>query len=116
MGVGPSAHSFNGTSRSWNIANNQKYIRAVKVKSEIFETEFLSKLDQFNERILIGLRTIYGVKRTELNDILPISSGFESVLRGFKGKGWIQEKGNVLTLTKEGKLRADFIASELFID
>lgn len=116
LGVGPSAHSFNGTSRSWNIAKNRKYLKAVEMNSEIFETEVLSKVDQFNERILIGLRTVYGVKLRELNELSPISSGFESVLSVFIQKGWVQENANVLTLTKEGKLRADFIASELFID
>lgn len=116
LGVGPSAHSFNGTSRSWNIPNNPRYISAIKKEESFTETEILSKVDQFNERLLIGLRTVYGVKLDDLTKLLPISAHFTQVLADFKEKGWVKEVANVLTLTKEGKLRADFIASELFID
>lgn len=116
LGVGPSAHSFNSKSRSWNIANNRKYLKAIEDNTEVFETEVLSKIDQFNERILIGLRTAYGVNLNDLNQIVPISASFESVLMDFKEKNWIHENAKVLTLSKEGKLRADYIASELFID
>ncbi|MEJ6776391.1 MAG: radical SAM family heme chaperone HemW [Crocinitomicaceae bacterium] len=116
MGVGPSAHSFNGTSRSWNIANNRQYIKAFKEHSNYIETEQLSNIDQFNERILIGLRTIYGVRLSELSKLKKITKEFILALNGFKEKRWIKEDNQVLTLTKEGKLRADYIASALFLD
>ena len=116
MGVGPSAHSFNGTSRSWNTANNRQYIKALKEHSNYIETEQLSNIDQFNERIFIGLRTIYGVRLSELSKLKKITNEFNLALNGFKEKRWIKEENHVLTLTKEGKLRADYIASALFLD
>ena len=116
LGVGPSAHSFNGTSRSWNVANNPRYLSAIKEKKTYTEMEVLSDVDQFNERLLIGLRTIYGVNLTDLAILLPFSAHFKQGLTDFKEKEWVVELDNILTLTKEGKLRADFIASELFAD
>lgn len=116
IGVGPSAHSFNGTSRSWNLRNNPKYISAIKEGLTYIETEELSKIDQFNERILIGLRTVYGVNLDDLAQLLPILTQFNENLTNFQEQGWIIEANNRLTLTKEGKLRADHIAAELFYD
>lgn len=116
LGVGPSAHSFNGASRSWNLRNNKRYISAITEGLTYIESEELSKVDQFNERLLIGLRTIYGVNLDDLACLLPISTRFKEVLLNFKEKEWIVQLDNRLTLTKEGKLRADYIASELFYD
>lgn len=116
LGVGPSAHSYNGTSRRWNVANNRSYMKAIQNQEEYSETEELSKVDQFNERILIGLRTKYGVNLQELSRLHETTDEFNSILEGFKLKNWILENANVLTLTEEGKLRADYIASELFLD
>ena len=116
LGVGPSAHSFNGESRSWNLSNNKIYIKKIKENNLGYnETEKLSKLDQFNERVLIGLRTIYGVNLNELSKLNKLTKEFQLALRKFKDRKWIEEDIGVLTLTKEGKLRADYIASGLFI-
>ena len=61
LGVGPSAHSFNGESRSWNVAHNRNYIKGIANNSDYFEVELLSTENRFNEYLLIGLRTSYGV-------------------------------------------------------
>lgn len=66
MGVGPSAHSFNGTTRSWNVANNIKYIHALETNTLPQTIEILSQTDQFNEALLIGLRTQWGINLTEI--------------------------------------------------
>ncbi|MDG1147097.1 MAG: radical SAM family heme chaperone HemW [Crocinitomicaceae bacterium] len=116
LGVGPSAHSFNGASRSWAIANNRGYIKALKNNSTYIETEQLSAVDQFNERILIGLRTSYGVNLDDLSNLNEITEAFNVTVNGFKEKHWVKDSGGTLTLTKEGKLRADYIASALFLD
>ena len=116
LGVGPSAHSFNGTSRSWNIRNPARYIPEVKENGDYNESETLSKVNQFNERILIGLRTKYGVNMKELARLSPISVRFLEVMNDFMEKGWAFQENESLVLTKEGKLRADYIASELFYD
>ena len=115
LGVGPSAHSYNGKERRWNIANNQLYIKKMRLGEDYFEKEILSPTDQFNELLLTGLRTKYGVSLKELESFTQISSEFKEKLNEFKEKKWVSEKGKTLFLTQEGKLMADFIASELFI-
>ena len=115
VGVGPSAHAFNGISRSWNIANNQQYIKAISAGEEHFEIEVLSRKDQFNEAVLTGLRTSYGVQLKKLDSALAESEEFVRKYRQFIDCGWILKRGEILALSKEGKLRADHIASELFV-
>lgn len=116
LGVGPSAHSFNGTSRRWNVANNRRYMKALTEEVEYSETEVLSAENQFNERILTGLRTIAGVNLDELDAIsVPPAAFFDKVESFIRSKWMTQEKG-VISLTKEGRLRADYIASELFLE
>jgi len=115
IGIGPSAHSFNGTTRSWNVANNRKYIKAIESNQGLSEKEELSKQDQFNELILTGLRTKYGVNLANLQEILPLSKQFNETFAEFQEKKWVRVKDNVALLTKSGKLMADYIASELFV-
>ena len=60
-GIGPSAHSFDGTSRRWNVANNAQYIKKVNQDEDYFEVEDLNNVDQFNEYLMTSLRTVWGV-------------------------------------------------------
>lgn len=116
LGIGPSAHSFNGKSRSWNIANNSKYIQLVKEqKQDWIETEVLSHKDRFNELLLTGLRTTDGLKISQLAEILPFTKEFDQTKSEFIKSGWMIEENGQLKLTKEGLLKADYITSELFI-
>jgi oxygen-independent coproporphyrinogen III oxidase len=115
LGVGPSAHSFNGTSRSWNISNNRLYMQAVESGKAMNETEVLSIKDQFNERIMTGLRTNFGIDLAQLNQIVAIDTSFRLKVKEFETENWIISLNNVIKLTKEGRLRADYIAAELFI-
>lgn len=115
IGVGPSAHSYNGTSRRWNVSNNAKYIKAVQSHSCYWESEALSSQDRFNELLLTGLRKIEGLSLKELNEIVSLDDIFNSRLNDFIEADWVQLKGEQIRLSVEGKLRADFIASELFI-
>ena len=115
LGVGPSAHSFNGTSRGWNVANNRRYMKAITENSNYSETEVLSSENQFNERILTGLRTILGVNLTELEAISVPPAAFFDKIESFIGSKWMIQEDQVISLTKEGRLRADYIASELFL-
>lgn len=115
LGIGPSAHSFNGKSRSWNVANNRKYINSLRENTQYFETETLTPADQFNEYILTGLRTTYGVEIKKLKEKQTISAKFNQKIREFKDSSWLVEENNTIKLTPQGRLRADFIASELFV-
>lgn len=117
LGIGPSAHSFNGSTRSWNVAHNRNYMQGISSGSPSSETEVLSAKDQFNERILTGLRTIYGVSIAELNQLHPVPKHVHSRADSFIQQGWMFiEPEEKWVLTKQGKLRADYIASELFLD
>jgi oxygen-independent coproporphyrinogen-3 oxidase len=115
LGIGPSAHSFNGTSRSWNISNNQQYIKKVANNEKWDEIEILSKENQFNELLMTGLRTKFGVDTKKLKKIFPFPIKFQTTLSQFIDNSWITEDGSNIRLTQEGKLKADFIASELFV-
>lgn len=115
LGIGPSAHSFNGDTRQWNIANNAKYLQSLGDNSIPAETETLSEADRLNEYIMTSLRTIWGL---DLGKLDSIASGASLTLmktaEGYISKGKVLKTGNVLTLTTEGKLYADAIAAEMF--
>lgn len=115
LGIGPSAHSFDGRSRSWNIANNQKYIQSLLENIIPSEREELSPSTRYNEYIMTGLRTMWGVKLDEINGF-----GSEFVPYFLKGiqdeiqKGFVTHDEHNYTLTQVGKHFADGIASNLF--
>jgi len=115
LGIGPSAHSFNGISRSWNISNNRQYIKNIETQTDWFETEILTSKDQFNELILIGLRTIAGVDLNQLKSILLPQDSFWKKVTEFQKLEWLISSDNLIVLTKTGRLKADYIASELFV-
>lgn len=115
LGIGPSAHSYNGETRQWNIANNAKYIHALE-KAEIpAETELLTETDRLNEYIMTSLRTMWGLDLDKLNTIAKGAEGqLNKAAQRYFENGWIQQKEDVITLTQTGKLYADNIAAELF--
>lgn len=115
LGIGPSAHSFNGTSRRWNLANNPFYINYFKEGGKWFEEEILSSKDQWNELILTGLRTSYGVPLSKLSKIQPIPDSFHATVKDLQRNGLAVLTGDILVLTDTGRLQADHIASELFL-
>ena len=115
LGIGPSAHSFNGNTRQWNVANNSKYIKAIKVGKVPLELEELSESDRYNEYILLGLRTIWGCEF----DYIKSEFGEERLhtlkqqLLNYSHQMNIDEQS--FSLNKKGKAFADHIASELFV-
>jgi oxygen-independent coproporphyrinogen-3 oxidase len=116
LGLGPSAHSFDGSSRQWNVANNAHYIKALNNKVLNFEKEIISPETRYNEYVMTSLRTSWGCDSKEL---LKIGEKYErfflkNVSQYIETK-LVEEKGNqVYILTKKGKLLADNIAMELF--
>jgi len=116
IGIGPSAHSFNGDSRQWNVANNVKYINGFKNNINTFELEELSSIDKFNEYILTRLRTKWGVNLEEL--FLINSTRKEQTLKKieqFISNDDLQLSDNTIYITQQGKFIVDYISSELFI-
>lgn len=116
LGIGPSAHSFNGHSRQWNVSNNTKYVQAIG-RGELPATkEELSVYDQFNEQLLTGLRTSEGVNlaRMEQRFGAKMITQLRAAMLDLNGD-WYQLRNNQLVLTRSGKHFADLIASDLFI-
>ncbi|HAL81432.1 MAG TPA: coproporphyrinogen III oxidase [Mucilaginibacter sp.] len=115
LGIGPSAHSYNGETRQWNIANNAKYIQALETGQVPAETEVLTEADRLNEYIMTSLRTIWGLDLDKLNSIAAGSAGQLLIAaRRFFENQWIEQKDSIIYLTPMGKLYADHIASGLF--
>lgn len=118
IGFGPSAHSFDGNNRQWNIANNPLYIKYIlENQSSWFEKEILSAYERYNEYILISLRTMWGVDSKYIREKFGDKTYFHFLkhIRSYIEHKQIIEKDDIFTLTKEGKLFADRIASDLFI-
>lgn len=114
LGIGPSAHSFDGQSRSWNIPNNALYIKELSTYALPIERETLAPKDRFNELLLTGLRTIWGVDLEQLGNILPLTTDFERYVKKLSSQGQAEVKSGQLILTESGMLYADRIASDLF--
>jgi len=117
LGVGPSAHSFNGGSRQWNVASNKQYIEKVNEDETYFEVEQLSNAQQYNEYIFTALRTIWGVELDYIDNQFgqEALNYFKKQVINWENKGRIKQKEGTYTLSKQGKLYADAIASDLFI-
>ncbi len=118
VGIGPSAHSFNGDSRQWNVADNMKYIQALQENKIPFEIEKLTTENQINEYIMTALRTSKGVDLALVSRRFhhDYSSQIQRSLEPFLEKEWAVLNDQTVTLSKQGKLFADHIASELFVE
>ena len=117
LGIGPSAHSYNGISRSWNVSNNSLYLKSIAENQLPSESETLSKTDRYNEYVMTGLRTIWGVslKRIETE----FGTSYLDYLNQQAAK-YIEDHllfvdENILRTTKSGKFLSDGIASDLFM-
>jgi len=117
IGIGPSAHSYNGNSRRWNVASNIKYIANINAKSNYFEEEMLTISEQYNEYIFTSLRTIWGINKLTIKKRYgnKIQSHFLKEITKWINKDYIIMNLNKYTLTADGKIFADKIASDLFI-
>lgn len=116
LGLGPSAHSYNGNTRSWNIANNALYIKAIEQNDSFAETENLTVTQQLNEYIMIALRTAQGINMNKVEQQFGITIAKQlqqNSLAFISDKKMLLQQEHLL-LTNKGKLFADGIASELF--
>ena len=116
IGIGPSAHSFNGKQRSWNISNNSKYIKSIQTNALPNEIEELSVADNYNEYVMTGLRTIWGVSFEKVKHDFGLK--YLEYLK-IQSQKYIQEEllyieNQTLKTTKKGKFLTDGIASNLF--
>ena len=117
LGIGPSAHSFDGRNRRWNVAHNIKYLRALEEGLPYFETEALSKRDRYNEAVMTGLRTMWGVSLESIRK--EFGETYEAYLLQqadpYLKKHLLFLDADHLYTSKSGKFLADGIASDLFM-
>ncbi len=117
LGIGPSAHSYNGSSRSWNVSNNSMYLKALAENQLPSETENLTQTDRYNEYIMTGLRTVWGISLDR------IATQFGKTYLDYlnqQAEKYIEDHllfidDNILRTTKSGKFLSDGIASDLFL-
>ncbi len=117
IGIGPSAHSFDGESRSWNISNNKKYIDQISEGNNYFKKENLTKVDQYNEYVMTGLRTIWGVsvKYIESNFDFRFKNYFLKKIKSHIDKKNVYKEDDLYLTTQSGRFLADGIAADLFL-
>ncbi|WP_229331275.1 radical SAM family heme chaperone HemW [Flavobacterium ammonificans] len=116
IGIGPSAHSYDGISRSWNVANNALYLKALQNDELPNEVEKLTLEDRYNEYIMTGLRTIWGVSLVRIEQEFGIDflNYLEKQSRKFIDDGLLSITDDILKPTLKGKFLTDGIASDLF--
>ncbi|MDQ6528234.1 radical SAM family heme chaperone HemW [Flavobacterium sp. LHD-85] len=116
IGIGPSAHSYDGEKRGWNIANNSLYLKAIQNDELPVETEILTISDRYNEYIMTGLRTIWGVSLERIEK--DFGSEYLNYLleqsQKFLNDDLLSIENNILKPTPKGKFLTDGIASDLF--
>jgi len=116
MGIGPSAHSYNGSNRSWNVANNALYLKSIQENKLPSETETLTKTDRYNEYVMTGLRTVWGVSLDRIRKDFG-SDYLDYLLQNaqrYLDDGKLMVENNILRTTKKGKFFCDGMASDLF--
>ena len=117
LGLGASAHSYDGNSRQWNISNLTKYIQLVGNSNDYFEKEILTKEDKFNEYVMTSLRTSWGcdIRKMETDYGERYAVHFLKNVKKYLDSGIMLIKNNNYILTDEGMLFADGIAADLFL-
>jgi len=117
IGIGPSAHSYDGEKRGWNVSNNALYIKSIQEEKLPLETEILSKTDRYNEYVMTGLRTIWGISLDRIQS--EFGQTYLDYLNQQAAK-YVEDHllfvdENILRTTRKGKFLSDGIASDLFM-
>ncbi|MBT4728136.1 MAG: radical SAM family heme chaperone HemW [Bacteroidetes bacterium] len=118
VGIGPSAHSFDLKSRRWNMAVNADYISKIRSGEQFWDEEQLSRQDQFNEKLMLGLRTMWGVDLEELFKVFNATNKhqFLNRIEYYEQMEFIKREDSIIRFTDEGILFSDQIISDLFIE
>lgn len=118
LGLGPSAHSYNGDSRSWNIAHTEGYIKATENGQPFSEKEILTENNKFNEYILTGIRTKWGISLEEIESKFGTEKMEYVVnqIKSFRKLNLIHLENGIVTLTRKGIfISDDIMANFMFI-
>jgi len=117
LGVGPSAHSFDGSFRQWNVSNLRKYVQEIEQGKLPFKEEKLSLRDRFNEYLMVSLRTKWGIELNEMNAYFKsfMDAEFTRKIDYYLNSGLMNQSNNRIYLSEEGKFLSDSIILELFV-
>lgn len=117
LGLGPSAHSYDGESRQWNVADLQAYIRTIEKDAVPFTVEVLTQKDKYNEYIMTSLRTMWGINIDKVEEKINKESRdyLNNLAARFVKYGMMKRKGSQLILTDQGRMISDNIISELMM-
>ena len=117
VGIGPSSHSFDGFSRSWNVSNNKLYVSDIKNNKMYHQKEKLTHIDQYNEYIMTGLRTMWGISLSNLQEKFgkKIENYFVKKSKKFIESKLLIIENDLIKTSKKGKFLSDGIASDLFL-
>ena len=115
LGLGPSAHSFNGISRSWNVSHIESYIKAVEAGVSYSETEILTENNKYNEFVLTRIRTKWGVSADETKTVFGTEKAewFQKNIEKYVMTGLVKEQSGIFTLTEKGMFVSDDIMANL---
>lgn len=117
LGLGPSAHSFNGVSRRWNASSTESYINSIQKGTSFYETEQLTDIDKYNEYILTRIRTIWGVSENEIQRLFGEEKAnyFRQTIAEYIRLDLVIQQEGIVTLTKKGMFVSDEITGSLII-
>lgn len=117
LGIGPSAHSYDGNRRSWNVANNSLYIKGIESGTPNLEREVLSRIDKYNEFVMTRLRTMWGVSLEMVSDLFGTvyKQYLEKQLKPHLEEHLLFMDGDIIKVSKKGKFLTDGIAADLFL-
>ena len=117
IGIGPSAHSYNGLYRSWNISNNKKYIDQIQSGKLFYKKEILTKVDQYNEYVMTGLRTMWGISINFIENKFGknFKNHFLKSIKKYIEQKLIHISNGMYITTDSARFLADGIAADLFI-
>ncbi len=118
LGLGPSAHSYDGTVRSWNVSHNRRYIESVRAGMPEYRMEKLTPADRYNEYVLTALRTSWGVSGDRLTGDhgARLAMHFAGRVQPWIERGLVRQEADNFYLTRKGMLVADRVAADLFVE
>lgn len=116
LGLGPSAHSFNGKTRKWNISNNTAYIKSVNKGVIPFESEMLTEADRYNEFVMTGLRTAIGINRKLWDELMPVmyKADLLTEMNELISQKFLVHDGSRIFIPFQHWYKADQLISKLF--
>jgi len=116
LGIGPSAHSYDGVSRQWNIRSNQQYVSLINSGKMYYDKENLSEIDRYNDYIITSLRTIWGIDQRRIfeNYSKQLTEHFQAALKKYQKTDFLYEENFVIRLSEEGIFVSDRIIEDFF--